>query len=100
MEEENYLGLHAILLTWFWVEDVVEIFQFKNSWGTGFGHNRIGKIRRQLVSKIMFPTNIFWCDSRVKSYQVGLSKGKEENKDGSGNKGNKRSGKGAKPSAP
>ena len=87
------MGLHAILLMGFWVKDGVEIFQSKNSWGTGFGHNGIRKIRRELVSKIMYPTDIFWCHRGLKSYQVGLSKGKEEDKDGGGNKGNKRSGK-------
>ena len=47
----------------------------------------------------MYPTDIFWCHRGLKSYQVGLSKGKEEDKDGGGNKGNKRSGKRGKPGA-
>ena len=77
------------MLTWFWVENGVEIFQFKNSWGTGFGHNKIGKIKRELIFKI---------HRGVKSYELGLSKSKEKekDKDGDGNKGNKRSSRGSK----
>ena len=100
-EEINSSGTlctHAILLTDLRVEDGIEMFEFKNSWGD-WGQDGIGKIRKELVFRISYSTGISWSwlEKGLKStMDVGVSKDQKRDGDGGDKRDSRTKSKGGK----
>ncbi|XP_057486594.1 uncharacterized protein LOC130772744 [Actinidia eriantha] len=54
-KQHQELGKHAILITGYGTENGVNYYWVKNSWGTSWGVNGYGKIRRDLIKGFAYP---------------------------------------------